>query len=156
MKRCIPQRLLFVGALAIATCVFGVTTVHAICPVNQQPCNGGCISEQDLCILEPLPGGVTSIPSGGSPLAPFFYYVNLGVWQWAFYMGVAIAILNGTAGGFQIVLSNGDSGKVDLGKKRFIGSAIGLIILLLSGVILEFLNPCGFTTPGSSVINPCL
>ena len=42
---------------------------------------------------------------------------------------------------------NGDSSKVDEGKKRFIGSAIGLAVLLLSGVILHFLNPLGFVTP---------
>lgn len=123
-------------------------TLSAGCPVNEQPCNGRCIPETSLCILEPLPnpGGVVTdeIPAGGPPLSAFFRYINTGVWQWAFKIGVAIAVLNGTIGGFQIVLSNGDSGKVDLGKKRFLGSAIGLIILLLSGVILEFLNPLGF------------
>ncbi len=61
-------------------------------------------------------------------------------------MGVAIAVLNGVIGGFQIVMSNGDSGKVDAGKTRFISSAIGLVVLLLSGVILNFINPSGFTT----------
>ena len=48
------------------------------------------------------------------------------------------------AGGLQIVISNGDSGAIDAGKKRFMHSTIGLILLLLAGVILEFINPIGF------------
>lgn len=61
-----------------------------------------------------------------------------------FRMGVAIAILNGVFGAFNIIISNGDSGKVDQGKQRLLWSAIGIVILLLSGVILQFLNPVAF------------
>jgi hypothetical protein len=110
-----------------------------------QPCNGRCIPERDLCILEPLPGGVDVIPASSTAgLGAFLLYVNSGVWQWAFAIGVALAVLNGTVGGFMIVLSNGDSGKIEAGKSRFFWSGMGLILLLLSGVILEFLNPIGF------------
>ncbi len=77
-------------------------------------------------------------------MGAFRQYVNSGVWQWAFGMGIAIAVLNGTIGGLEIVLSNGDSGKVEAGKSRFFWSAMGLVLLLLSGVILEFINPLGF------------
>jgi hypothetical protein len=77
----------------------------------------------------------------------FEYYLNTaGVWRWAFRMGVAIAVLNGVIGGLQITMSNGDSSKVDAGKIRFISSAIGLMILFLAGVILNFINPLGFTS----------
>lgn len=117
------------------------------CPADQQPCNGRCIPETSICILEPLPGGTDEIPSSSIGLGAFLMYVNTGVWQIIFRMGVAIAVLNGVIGGFQIVLSNDDSGKVDAGKNRFIGSAIGLIILLLTGTILAFLNPVGFVSP---------
>jgi hypothetical protein len=103
-----------------------------------------CISEKDLCILEPVPGGPSVVTPGGAPLAIFFNYINSGVWQWAYMMGVAIAVLNGTIGGLQIVMSNGDSGKVENGKSRFIASTVGLVMLLLAGVILEFINPIGF------------
>ncbi len=110
-----------------------------------QACDGECISERDLCILEPLPGQPNNIPaSATSGMGAFFYYVNSGVWQWAFRSGIAIAILNGTFGGLEIVLSNGDSGKIEAGKSRFLWSTGGLIILLLAGVILEFINPAGF------------
>ena len=116
----------------------------AACPPDLQPCGNACISERDLCILEPLPGGPSSLTPNGTALQIFFTYINSGLWQWAFMMGVAIAILNAVIGGLQIVMSNGDSGKVDAGKTRFISSTVGLLLLLLSGVILEFINPLGF------------
>ncbi len=133
------RRLLIVAAL-----ILFVQTAHAACPVNQQPCGSLCIDERQLCILEPVPGGRQVVNPGGAPLQIFFDYINTGLWQWAFMMGVAIAILNGTIGGLRIVMSNGDSGKVDAGKTQFISSTIGLVMLLLSGVILEFINPIGF------------
>ncbi len=122
------------------------------CAANQQPCNCFCIAETDLCILEPLPGSTGVINTSG--LQVFLDYVNgtagsPGLWQWAFRIGVAIAVLNGVFGGFQIVMSNGDSGKVDAGKTRFMSSAIGLAVLFLSGVILHFINPYGFGTPNA-------
>ncbi len=138
--------------LAVATSLLLSTQLHAAgCPnADEQPCPTAgnpnrCISERDLCILEPIPGGIDVIPASAAVgLGAFFYYINNGVWQWVFGIGVAMAVLNGTAGGFMIVLSNGDSGKVDAGKSRFFWSAVGLVVLLLSGVILEFLNPLGF------------
>ncbi len=130
-------------------------TVFAQCAASLQPCNGACIPETDLCILEPLPGASAQISSSGFQV--FLDYINgangsPGLWQWAFRVGVAIAVLNGVFGGFQIVMSNGDSGAVDAGKKRFMGSAIGLAILLLSGVILHFINPYGFGTPSTPAL----
>jgi hypothetical protein len=137
-------------ASALITLALQASTAFAQCASNLQPCNGSCIPETDLCILEPLPGASAQISSSGFQV--FLDYVNgtsgsPGLWEWAFRVGVAIAILNGVFAGFQIVLSNGDSGAVDAGKKRFMGSAIGLAMLLLSGVILHFINPYGFGTP---------
>lgn len=128
--------------------VLPATPVLAACPINKQPCPsapGGCIDEKQLCILEPVPGGPTYLNPGGAPLEVFFGYINSGVWQWAFMAGVAIAVLNCVIGGLQIVMSNGDSNMVGKGKDRFIAATVGLIMLLLSGVILEFINPLGFT-----------
>lgn len=122
-----------------------VETVVAACGATEQMCNGECIPKTSICILEPVPGGPSRIDSGLG-FETFFFYINNGVWQWAFRIGVAIAVLNGVAGGFRIVMSNGDSSAVEEGKTRFISSAIGLVILLLSGVILNFINPSGFTT----------
>lgn len=113
---------------------------------KMQWCVTKCIDPNDLCLIEPIDPDKPVI-DGDDPnnfLDVFKEYVNDQVWQWVFAAGVAIALLNGTIGGLQIVLSNGDSGKIDAGKTRFISSAIGLIILLLTGVILEFINPIGF------------
>lgn len=67
-------------------------------------------------------------------------YVNQGLWQWALMIGVALAVLNGTIAGFQIMI-----GDRDKGKERFTWSLVGLVLLLFAGVILAFINPNAFT-----------
>ena len=145
------RALIFSFAVAISL-LSAIGSVHAApcanpgqqhCPSPSDP--NRCISEQDLCILEPIPGGIDVIPASETAgLGAFLRYVNGGLWNWAFSVGVGIAVLNGTIGGLMIVLSNGDSGKVEAGKSRFFWSAMGLVLLLLSGVALQFLNPIGF------------
>jgi hypothetical protein len=143
--RIFGRRAISLAALSVAFALFAPVVFAQNCGQGMQPCNGRCIPETSLCILEPVPGGIDEIPAEGIGFAStLFYYINNGVWQWAFGIGIAIAVLNGAIGGLQIVLSNGDSGKIDAGKTRFISSAIGLIVLLLTGAILEFINPLGF------------
>jgi hypothetical protein len=128
--------------------ILGITSPSVLaqnCNKDQQRCNGRCIPSTSICILEPLPGGVDEIPSGGIGFSAFFMYLNNGMWQLIYKIGVAATVFSGVLGGFQIIVSNGDSGKIDAGKSRFIHSIIALIVLLLAGVILEFLNPSGFT-----------
>lgn len=133
----------FVAAMALWSAPM---IAFAACAVGQQECNGSCIPMDWLCILEPWPGMPGAIPpqTAATPLGPLLYYVNSGVWQWAFRTGVALAVLNGVYAGFTIIRSNGDSGKVDEGKTRFLWSALGLGMLLLAGAILSFLNPFAF------------
>lgn len=121
-------------------------SVWAACAAGQQECHNACIPMDWLCILEPWPGMPNAMPpqTAATPLGPLLFYVNNGVWRWAFRMGVAIAVLNGVYAGFTIIRSNGDSGKVDEGKTRFLWSALGLAMLLLSGALLSFLNPFAF------------
>ena len=134
-----------VASAVIAVCLLP-TIVFAVCPTGKQDCAGSCIPISSLCLLEPLPGMGSRelVPNPADPLGMFTAYVGGGVWQWAFGMGVAFAILNGVFAGFRIVMSNGDSGEIGAAKTQFLWSAIGLIILLLAGVILQFLNPMGF------------
>jgi hypothetical protein len=73
-------------------------------------------------------------------MGAFFTYINQGIWGWAFGVAIGIAVLNGTVAGFQIMLGDRDSGK-----ERFMWSTIGLLVLLLAGVILAFINPAGFS-----------
>jgi hypothetical protein len=107
-------------------------------------CHGSCISNKSLCILEPLPGGPKSLNPTVAPFQNFKDYVNNGVWQFIFKVGVAIAVLNGVIGGLQIVFSNGDSGAIEKGRHRLLWSMAGLIMLVLSGVIMTFINPVAF------------
>lgn len=101
----------------------------------------------ELCLLEPLPGGPKCIPAGStSNMGAFFIYVNNGLWGWAFGIGIGIAVLNCTFAGLQIVFSNGESGVIDKGKTRFMWSTAGLLMLLLAGTILQFINPAGFVS----------
>lgn len=139
-------------ALFLALSVtFTLPASAAQCPINQQPCPTAanpnrCISEQSICILEPLPGSsVTEITVAETgDLGAFFRYLNGGVWQWAFGVGIGAAVFGGVFAGLQIVLSNGDSGKIEAGKTRFLWATVGLLILLLAGVLLHFINPVGF------------
>ncbi len=101
----------------------------------------------DLILLEPVPGGPTSISADQTAnMGAFFIYVNKGIWPWAFGVGVGIAVLNCTVGGLQIVMSNGDSGEVEKGKTRFMWATLGLLMLFLAGTILSFINPQGFAS----------
>ncbi|MEQ1849828.1 MAG: hypothetical protein ABL890_04525 [Candidatus Peribacteraceae bacterium] len=138
--------LLRLTLLAVIAPIFlmSVADVALACEVGEQMCHGECIPSTSICILEPFPGGVTEIPSGDVGLKAFEYYINNGVWQLVYKIGVAATVFSGVLGGFQIIISNGDSSKIDEGKKRFIVSIYALIVLLLAGVILSFLNPVGF------------
>lgn len=127
--------------------IFGIVTAASFFVVRVA--FAACPNPNDLEILEPVPGSSLALSNCISAddiedLGAFIKYVNGGIWNWAFGMGVAIAVLNGVIGGLTIVLSNGESSKIEAGKTRFMWSTIGLIVLLLSGVILQFINPKGF------------
>ena len=126
------------------TCSGAPSGNPAVCPTCCQDCNNECISTKNLCILEPLPGGPSYLNPTTAPFQNFKDYVNNGLWQFMFTMGVAIAVLNGVIGGLQIVFSNGDSGAIDKGKHRLMWSALGLILLIMAGVVMEFINPVAF------------
>lgn len=115
--------------------------VYAACC---QECNGKFVSMKDLCILEPLPGGPSSFAPTTKPFAIFWSYINGGLWQLIIGIGVGSAVFTGVMGGMEIVFGNGDSGAIDKAKTKIIWSIVGLIILLMSGVIMSFLNPVAF------------
>lgn len=131
---------LMIALVAFIVCSAGVQAVYA-----DKPCPscgpGATIGDRDLCLLEPTPGGVCYIPASTTGnMGAFFTYINQGIWGWAFGVAIGIAVLNGTVAGFQIMLGDRDSGK-----ERFMWSTIGLLVLLLAGVILAFINPAGFS-----------
>lgn len=127
--------LMLLFAASAFAFVARVDDVRAQCP------------KDTICLLEPTPGGVTQIGPGTDAFQLYLFGGSgTSLWEWAFGIGVAIAVLNCTIAGFQIVFSNGDSGKVENGKTRFLWATLGLALLFLAGVILHFINPAGFTT----------
>lgn len=144
------RALLTLAVVCGTALTIGVPVTKAVnCPALQKFCQGAgqCISDRDLCLLEPLPGGVSYIPATTTAdMGAFFSYINgnsngTGIWVWAFGVAIGITVLNGTVAGFQIMLGNREAGK-----ERFMWSTIGLLILLLSGTILAFINPQGFSS----------
>jgi len=86
-----------VPAYAVDDC--GSLTSFPVCDfadIHCQPCNGRCISEQSICILEPLPGGIDEITASQTGnLGAFYRYLNGGVWRWAFGVGIGAAVFAG-------------------------------------------------------------
>lgn len=146
MKLTAVRALLTLGVVCASMMATWAPSAHAanscVPPLKFCPGAGGCINESDLCLLEPTPGGVSYIPATTtSNMGAFFQYINEGIWRWAFGVAIGIAVLNGTVAGFQIMLGNREGGK-----ERFLWSTVGLLILLLSGTILAFVNPAGFSS----------
>lgn len=124
------------------------TPLELCCAVGQVPCGNMCMDTSCVCLLEPLPGGQNMLcPAdttfGGSL---FFQYLNVGgMFSWGLGLGAALAILNVTIGGFQIMTGGADPAAVEAGKVRIFGSILGLIFLMFAGVILNFINPLFFS-----------
>jgi hypothetical protein len=70
----------------------------------------------------------------------FFEYFNLA-WPWVLGSAAGIAVLQALVGGIQIMLSGSDSGARESGKSRLMWALAGLLMIGLSGMILETLNP---------------
>ncbi len=133
------------GVLSSILWMFSFASVFAQCPANTQDCNGSCIPETALCILEPLPGMPNQFPAvlASEPLGPLYAYLNAG-WPFIVRIAIAIGVLNGVYGGFQVITSNGDSGKLDAAKEKLLWTALGIVLFVLAGVLLKFLNPYAF------------
>lgn len=138
-----PRLLALLLAVALSTLMF----------VLQMPAVGAQCPKDTICILEPVPGsklpGGNQIPADTPDVFELYLWGGngaLGLWHWALGTGIAIAVLNCTVAGYQIVLSNGDPGMIGNGKTRFMWATIGLMILFLAGTLLNFINPSGFVT----------
>lgn len=128
------QRLLAVAALALSLSAMPAMVFSA---GKDGPCPPNTIK-----LLEPIDGNYCMTPSAG-PLGGFYKYFNS---LYGFVVGTAagIAILWGIAGGASMILNAGDQGKYEEGKQWLINAMIGLLIVIFSAVILNFLNPNAF------------
>jgi hypothetical protein len=87
------------------------------------------------------PGTTTIQPEPG--IQPFFTYFNM-IWPWILGIAAGIGVLQALIGGIQIMLSGGDSGKREEGKSKVMWATAGLVMIGLSGLILETLNSTFF------------
>ena len=98
------------------------------------PCPPGTIK-----LFEPI-DGQKCMPVGNGPLGSFYTYFNL-LYPWLVGVSAGVAILWGVMGGAEMILNAGEQGKYEEGKQKLINSMIGLLIIIFSGMILNFLNP---------------
>ncbi len=84
----------------------------------------------DLCIGKGFLDAVTQ-----------YYNIAIG-------LAIISAILMTMVGGYFLVVSAGNSGLVERGKKTIFNALFGLALAILSAVFLNFLNPNIFTVQG--------
>jgi hypothetical protein len=100
-------------------------------------------AQAGIKLLEPI-GGVTEIPTAGqSGFGVFYAYFNL-LYPWAVGLMSAIAVLMGLWGGIQIMVSGSNESGRQEGVNRLMMSIGGLLLLLFSSTILNWLNPTFF------------
>lgn len=101
--------------------------------------------DHPIWLLQPLDDQTMDItPTSGKPFKTLELYFNTS-WPWILTCAAGIAVLYAIVGGIQIMLSGSDSGMREQGKGRFMNALAGLLLIGLSGMILEILNPIFFT-----------
>lgn len=103
-------------------------------------------AQKPIVLLEPI-GDLEKVTFGGFPLSPLNQYLRVFI-PWAIGLGAGLCVLMIIVGGFQIMLSGGDPGKQGAGKDRILSALIGLLILVFSATILNFLNADFFRLGG--------
>lgn len=102
-------------------------------------------SRHPINLLEPLDDTTTQItPTTGQPFEVFKQYFDI---SWPLIIGSAagIAVLWAIVAGIEIMLSGSDTGMRDRGKNHLYSAIAGLLLVGLSGMILQILNPLFFT-----------
>lgn len=137
--------------LAIVVLVTLVSfTVPAITLAQQPPPaagnaggNGGAnCPPGTIKLLEPIDGN-HCLSTGSSVTGAFDVYFSM-LFPWVVGVSAGIAILWGVAGGANMLLNAGDSGKYEEGRQWLLSSMVGLFIIIFSAMILNFLNPSFF------------
>lgn len=79
-------------------------------------------------------------PPNGKPFETLQMYFKIS-WPWIIGCAAGIAVLQALIGGVQIMMSGSDSGARSAGKERLMWALAGLLLIGLSGMILQILNP---------------
>lgn len=117
------------------------------------------LSPKPIILLEPLPG-----PSGGSvssltvcPSDPFFLinqYLQPTM-AWGAGIAAGLAVLMIVVGGLQMMFSGGAPEGMASGKQRIISAIFGLIFIVFSAALLNFLNAYFYTLGGVPPVTTC-
>jgi hypothetical protein len=97
--------------------------------------------DNPIWLLQPLNDSTYEIqPINGDPFGAFKQYFGI-TWPWIIGSAAGIAVLWALVAGIEIMLSGGDSGKREKGKDHLLSALAGLLLIGLSGMILQILNP---------------
>ena len=115
--------------------IFFVTAVLAAAPAGISGNNSGCPNGQ-YCFNVPI-GTRTSIPIGGNPFGDYFK-----LW-YGFILGTIgiLATVMIIIGGFQWLVSRGNTSQVKEGQDRIFAALTGLALAFLAYTILYLINP---------------
>jgi hypothetical protein len=85
---------------------------------------------------------VQVILSKGGPTG-FYYYISM-IWRFGMSIGGLVSVVVIILSGIQISASGGNQEAINQSKARIIKSLLGLAVLILSGLILNTINPIFF------------
>ena len=106
------------------------------------------LSPKPLILLEPLPDGTASLTVCAS--SPFFLlnkYLQ-PMMGWGAGIAAGLAVLMIVVGGLQMMFSGGSPEGMSSGKQRIISAIFGLIFIVFSAALLNFLNAYFYTLGG--------
>lgn len=98
--------------------------------------------DKPINLLQPLDGSNSTQLPAQPGIGILFTYFNYA-WPWVLGTAAGVGVLQALYGGVQIMLSAGNDMK-DEGKERIKWALAGLLMVGLSGLILETLNPLFF------------
>lgn len=102
------------------------------------------IKRANLPLIQPLDDRTRTIftTNPNNALEAFIKYFNIA-WPWVLGCSAGVAVLQAVIGGMQIMLS-GSGNASSAGKERLMWALAGLLLIGLSGMILEILSPIFF------------
>ncbi len=131
--------------LALKVAVWAPSVLAQAQPPQQPSSQPLVIPPANLPLLQPLDDstGFLTTNNANDAMEAFINYFNLS-WPWVIGTAAGIAVLQALVGGVQIMMSGADSGARSEGKSRLMWALAGLLMIGLSGMFLEILNPLYF------------
>ena len=91
-------------------------------------------------LLEPLPGGATTISTEGGAVSILEAYIS-DIFLFGSGFISLVAVIWIIIGGYEIMFRGSFAGSVEEGKQKITQALLGMVLLLLSALILNFVNP---------------